>query len=441
MSKTKDTLPFLPDTEDGPAVQAGAEPGWLADLRRAGLAVYRDRGLPTVRVEAFKYTGLAGLTKTPFALDDGTLPAPPETPAGVLDLAEAMALTLVNGRLVAPPDALPEGVQVDSLARLLEDDPAALEPHLGRVADLSAAPMGALNAALMADGLVIRVAAGTTLDRPLHVVSMTDAPDGARHMHPRHLIVMGEGASATVIESRVTADGAAETLSNALTEVVLGQGARLVHPRLVNPGSRAVDLDLTAVDVAEGATYEAFTLTLGGRLVRNEGHVHLGGAQAHARLHGAYGASDGQHLDTTLVVDHAVPDTRLGPAFQGCRGCRRARRVPGQGDRPARCPAQRRQPASQGPVAGPLGRGLYQAGAGDLRRRRQMQPRRHRRRPGRQPAFLSDVARHPRGRARALLVEAFLDDVVTSLPAGPLREAFLGAVRSWQASREAEGRA
>lgn len=441
MTETKDALPFLPETGNGLAVQTAAEPGWLSDLRRAGLAVYRTRGLPTVRVEAFKYTGLSGLTKTPYALDDGTLPHPPEAPAGVLHLAEATTLTLVNGRLVSPPPTLPEGVRVDSLARLLDDDPAALEPHLGRIADLSAAPMGALNAALMADGLVIRVDAGVTVDRPLHVVSVTDAPDGARHMHPRHLIVMGEGASATVIESRVTADGAAETLSNALTEIRLEAGARLVHPRLVNPGSRAVDLDLTAVDAAEGATYDAFTLTLGGRLVRNEGHIRLGGARAHARLHGAYGAGKTQHLDTTLVVDHAVPDTTSDQRFKGVVDA--GGRGVFQGKVIVRPEAQRSD-GNQLHKALLLDRAAevytkpeleiyaddvkcsHGATAGDL---------------DADQLFYLMSRGLPEAEARALLVEAFLDDVVTSLPAGPLREAFLGAVRCWQASREAEDRA
>jgi len=441
MTETKTAVPFLPDTGDGLAAKVDAEPGWLADLRRAGLAVYRDRGLPTVRVEAFKYTGLAGLTKTPFSLDDGTLSAPPQAPAGALDLSDAIVLTLVNGRLVAPPQGLPEGVRVDSLSALLDADPGALEPHLGHVADLSAAPMGALNAALMADGLVIRVAAGTTLDRPLHVVSVTDAPDGARHMHPRHLIVMGEGASATVIESRVTADGAAETLSNALTEVVMGAGARLAHPRLVNPGPQAVDLDLTAVDLATGATYEAFTLTLGGRLVRNEGQIRLREPHASARLHGAYGASGGQHLDTTLVVDHDAPDTTSDQRFKGVvdaggRGVFQGKVIVRRGaqhtdgnqlhkalllDRSAEVYTKPELEIYADDVKCSHG-----ATAGDL--------------DATQLFYLMSRG-IPEAEARALLVEAFLDDVVTSLPAGPLRDAFLGAVRSWQASREAEGRA
>ncbi len=434
MTETTNVLPFLPEPAAAPL--GGTDPGWLADLRRAGLAVYRERGLPTVKVEAWKYTGLAGLKKTPFALDDGTLPTPPEGAAGALDLADAITVTLVNGRLVTPPSGLPEGVRVDGLARLLDEDPAVLEPHMGRIADLSSAPMGSLNAALMADGLVLRIAPGAILETALHVISITDAPDGARHMHPRHLIVMGEGASATVIESRVTAEGANETLCNALTEIRLGAGARLRHARLVRSGPRAVDLDLTAVDAAAGAAYEAFTLTLAGRLVRNEGHVRLGGARASARLHGAYGAGDAQHLDTTLVVDHAVPDTTSDQRFKGVVDA--GGRGVFQGKVIVRRDAQRSD-GNQLHKALLLDRAAevytkpeleiyaddvkcsHGATVGDL--------------DGDQLFYLMSRG-IPEAQARALLVEAFLDDVVALVPAGPTRTAFLEAVRAWLTSRQ-----
>jgi Fe-S cluster assembly protein SufD len=428
-----ETLPLAPDEQ----ALGRDEPGWLADLRRAGLSVYRARGLPTVKVEAWKYTSLSGLTKTPYVLNDGVLPLSDFGDRDALALDDAWTVTLVNGRPVGVPDDLPDSVRVDRLSRLLDDEPETLEPHLGRIADLSDAPLGSLNAAHMVEGLVILVDDGVVLDRPIHVVSVTEAPDGERHMHPRHLVVLGQGADATLVESRVCAPKAHATLSNAVQEIRLGERARLRHLRLVASGEEAVDLDLTETDVAADATYEAFTLTLGGRLVRNETRARLRGTGAVARLRGAYGTCCGQHVDTTLIVDHAVPDTTSDQLYKGVVDAQG--RAVFQGKIIVRRDAQR----SDG---GQLHKALLLAPDAEVDTKPELEIYADDVKCG-HGATVGDLDRDqvfylmargiPEAEARALLVEAFLDDVVGAVPDGPLREAFLGAVRRWQAGRHA----
>ncbi|MBB4265355.1 Fe-S cluster assembly protein SufD [Roseospira visakhapatnamensis] len=433
MTETLDLIPLAPDE-----VTLGVnEPAWLADLRRAGLSVYRGQGLPTVRVEAWKYTSLAGLRKIDHVRDDGTLGLSDWGGRGALDLPDAHTVTLVNGRPVGVPDALPVGVRVASLAHLLETEPDLLTPYLGRGADLSDTPMGALNAALMADGLVVLVAPGVALDRPLHMISVTEAPDHARHIHPRHLVVLGAGADATLVESRVTAPGAAPTLTNMVTDMVVGERARLRHLSLANGGAEAVDLGLTTVTVGAEAAYDAFTLTLGGRLVRHEGCVRLAGAGAETRLRGAYGVREAQHVDTTLRVDHAVADTTSDQVFKGVVDA--GGRGVFQGKTLVRRDAQR----SDG---GQLHKALVLSRDAEVYTKPELEIYAddvkcgHGATVGELDAdqlFYLMARGITEADARALLVEAFLDDVVEAVPEGALRDAFLDAVRAWQARRHA----
>jgi len=437
------TIPLIPTTG---APGAADDPGWLADLRRAGLSVYTERGLPTVKVEAWKYTSLAGLKKIPYTLDDGSADAPGATDADLGALAlgpeDARRVTLVNGRPVSVPGTLPTGVRIASLSRLLATEPDLLEPHLGRIADLSSAPkdspMAALNGALMADGLVVLVEAGVVLDRPIHVVSIGHAPDGqARHSHPRHLVVLGDGARLTLVESRVSAPGSAETLCNAVTEIALGEAARLTHLRLVDRADSAVDLDLTEASVADSAAYDAFTLTLGGRLVRNEARVRLRGAGASTALKGAYGARDGQHFDTTLVVDHAVPDASSDQVFKGVVDA--GGKAVFQGKVIVRRDAQRTD-GNQLHKALLLSRDAEVYTKPELEIYADDVKCSHGATVGEldlNQLFYLMARGIPEADARALLVEAFLDDVVEAVPEGALREAFLRSVRAWQTQRHA----
>ncbi|WP_246152084.1 Fe-S cluster assembly protein SufD [Roseospira navarrensis] len=435
-----DLAPTIPLISDGIAPGAADEPAWLADLRRAGLSVYTERGLPTVKVEAWKYTSLAGLKKIPFVLDDGRarLPDGGDSDALALGPDDALRVTLVNGRLAGVPADLPAGVRIASLAHLLATEPSVVEPHLGRIADLADAPMGALNAALMADGLVVLVAPGTVLERPLHVVSVSNTPDGqARHGHPRHLIVLGDGARATLVESRVSAPGAADSLCNAVTEIALGREARLSHLRHVERADTAVDLDLTEATLGEGATYDTFTLTLGGRLVRNEARVRLRGGGASTALKGAYGARAGQHFDTTLVVDHAVPDATSDQVFKGVVDA--GGKAVFQGKIIVRKDAQRTD-GNQLHKAMLLARDAEVYTKPELEIYADDVTCSHGATVGEldlNQLFYLMARGIPEADARALLVEAFLDDVVEAVPEGPLREAFLGRVRAWQARRHA----
>jgi Fe-S cluster assembly protein SufD len=78
--------------------------------------------------------------------------------------------------------------------------------------------------------------------------------------------------------------------------------------RLQQEAPRAFQLGTIYARVAAGATYDNFTLNAGGKLVRNEIHASLDGPKATCHMNGAQLLRDGQHADTTTVLDHAAPD-------------------------------------------------------------------------------------------------------------------------------------
>jgi Fe-S cluster assembly protein SufD len=275
---------------------------WLGALRGAAAEAFRAQGLPTRRVEAWKYTDLRPVSEAGFAealtmLDEG-LALPPAHGAS--------RAVLVDGRFREDLSSLDgAGFAVGSLAARLP----GLEGRIGAVAPLAELPLVALNAMLFEDGLVVEVPAGVA-GGVLDLFSL--ATGGARPaaFHPRHLIRLGRGASLTLIE---TAAGAAEagggvTLHNPVFEIEVAEGATLVHARLQQEGRQGFHLSNVHARVAAGGTYDNFTLNAGGRLVRNEIHIALTGPKAAAHMNGAQLLAGGQHADTTTSLDHAAPD-------------------------------------------------------------------------------------------------------------------------------------
>ncbi len=328
-----DTLPpFADHTGSIDPAPAGGDLAWLTRLRAQGLERYRSLGLPTPRVEDWKYTNLKALAGIDFApaAEAPDPAAPTALPDGLK--VDAIRRVVVNGRFrpdLSAPDGLPDGVEAGGLAQMLARDPAAIEAHLGQIAVIDGMPLLALNTALMTDGFVLRLAAGVELDRPIHVLFVGAAGDRALSCHPRNLIVAHPGSRATVFESHVGA-GTTPTFGNVVTEVSVGEGAVLNHYKLHDEPAAAFHLATTRVALDNESVYDSFVLSVGGRLSRHELRVCLGGGVIDCRLNGAYVIAGDQHVDNTIFVDHAAPGSRSRQHYKGvlddtARGVFRAR--------------------------------------------------------------------------------------------------------------------
>jgi len=283
----------------------------LHALRAVGLARFRAAGLPTPAVEAWKYTNLeplAALGLAPAATAPGASTRVPEAAVAAVD---GHRIVLVDGRVdraQSALDGLPRGVTVESLAALIARDPAAAEAELGPVPD--GLPLVALNTAFVGDGVVLRLARGVVLDKPLHVISIASGPLA---FHPRHLIRLAPGASATVVESHV---GAAGGFANVVIDVALDAGAALRHYTLQNQGNETFHVAAVRATLAARADYQGFVLHQGGRLARHELVATIAGEGVECRMAGLSLIAGSQHVDNTTFVDHVVGASRSRQLFK-----------------------------------------------------------------------------------------------------------------------------
>jgi Fe-S cluster assembly protein SufD len=274
---------------------SGAVP-WLAALREAALGTFR--GLPTRRIEAWKYSDLAR------AMEDE--PAGASVPGAPLVLAGADQVLFEDGVLGARPD------KVQPLRTVLADP---MTPYAGMIGQINAQTDHALmqlNTALMEDGLIVHVPRGDQCETPLQIrFSWTGRETDGRHL--RLLFVLEEGAQLSLLE---THDGA-PSFASIVTEVKLGTGASLTHTRLERLGAGARQAAVTLGELGANATYRGFYLSEGGAFARHEALIRLAGEGAEARLGGAYLVAESRHCDNTTVLTHAAPKTLSRQAFRG----------------------------------------------------------------------------------------------------------------------------
>ncbi len=282
---------------------------WLTELRKAAMARYRTQGLPTRRVESWRYTNIGHLAEMELvparlAAEPPPLELPTEIPA-----VDGCRIVMVNGvvdRLLCDLDRLPAGATVETMAEALARHPDRLKGVLGSLAERDDAPLAALNTASFEDGVVLRLARGTVLAEPIHLISIGVAVDRPVAYHPRLLVVLEDGAQATLVESHA---GVVDQpyLSNTVCEACVESGAVLRHYKVQDEAPLGWHLGYTAVRVAGGGRYESAVIQVGGRLGRQETRVLLDGEHAECRLDGAYVADGDMVIDNTTFVEHAKP--------------------------------------------------------------------------------------------------------------------------------------
>lgn len=290
---------------------------WARGLRTLARERFGATGLPTLRHESWRNTDLSALTRTTFAPPAaGMEPGFDRLPA----VGRGPRLVFVDGVLrpaLSQLGDVPEGIEISSIAHLLDGDAEWLGGQLGRFADLEANPLVALNTALFADGAALRFGRGTSFAEPVELVFVSLGRDGASTAyHPRLLIVAEEGAHATVVEHHI-GYGLDPTLATPVAEIAIGDGASLVHAKIQRESREAFHLAHTIARVGRDARYDRFILAAGGRIARDEVTVVQAGPGAECRLGGAYMVGRGALCDNTTFIDHAEPHGSSREVYKG----------------------------------------------------------------------------------------------------------------------------
>jgi Fe-S cluster assembly protein SufD len=286
--------------------------------REAAFVSFAATGLPHRRIEEWKYTDLRTLLREapPIADAPDTTAVAKAKRTDPFPGAKLRRLTLVNGTFVPELSDLQDiekKLTIAPLAKALADK-HPLAARIGTLKTEASDPVLALNTAFLNDGVLIEVGEGASLDRPIHVRHVF-VGDNAAASFARSLFLVGKGANATLIESFEGPNGVAYQVNSAL-ELHVGDKANAALVRLQADGNAALHLSALVADVGSGAELEIGGLTLGGAISRHSSYIRLKGEHTNLRLSGANLLRGKQHGDTTLVLDHAVPNCTSRELFK-----------------------------------------------------------------------------------------------------------------------------
>lgn len=300
---------------------------WLRGLRADGTRDFAELGLPGTHDEAWKYTSTRRLADHAFLpvpaadlkFDDQALRACVAKLGASLGAA---VMVLVDGHFVEGLSTLPDatGLEATALGAVATADPARIEGILGSCLQSHVHGFAALNTALWQDGVVLRAKSSQAATAEVCVLHWSSRQaEGPALSQPRHLVVVEKNAALNFVEYYAGQDGGAAeaALTNCVVEIILEDGARLNHTRVIDEPQGVFHIARTEVQQARDSFYDSRVVTLGGRLVRNELAIKLQGTGAACHMGGVCVLGDGQHADHHTWVDHAVSHTNSVEGYKG----------------------------------------------------------------------------------------------------------------------------
>ncbi len=276
--------------------------GAVAALREEAFNRFDANGLPHRRVEEWKYTDLRALMREALPLaapPDAAAKAKAKDAGKIFASLNCRRLVFIDGAFVPEAsDLTPEpGLTIGAMADALAKGDTLVSARVGQVFETDDAAV-ALNTSLMSDGAVIHVAAGTVLERPIHLVFASGETPSAAFI--RSLIVVEKDAQAIIAESHESN----VSQVNCALEMVIGDGATVDYYKATQ--TRGLHVASLLLTVGAKAAVNTFALNSDASLVRNQSFVRFAGEGSTGGLRGVNLLRGKEHVDTTMLIEHAA---------------------------------------------------------------------------------------------------------------------------------------
>ena len=306
MSEATTSLGFHQEAFDA-FLQSRNEPDWLSKLRRDAWQQFESLPLPSQRDEEWMRTDIRLFHLDKFGLPSDASTA--ELPDGLLTRGVDLGGQCASVDSQSQAQQLrqkwaSQGVLFGSLDELVVDHGDLVREHLFRAVDRSADKFAALHAATWSGGTLLYVPQGVVIDEPLHMLSVL-SPGGSDLGHA--LVVLEEGAEATLLAETASLDAAAPGLHCGAIELLVGPGARLRYVNFQNWSTGVWHFAHQKATVAAGGSLQWTIAALGSRLAKVNQHVALCGPEARAQVNGVMFTEGKQHLSYHTLQHHEAP--------------------------------------------------------------------------------------------------------------------------------------
>ena len=283
------------------------EPAWLTEQRKSAWNQFNQLPWPSNRDEEWMRTDIRMFKLDKFTL--GGEPAGQESAnvlAAGVDLAGSMTFKAGVATVDKPLDQkwVDKGVIFGNLTELATEHSELIEKHLNKLVDPNIDRFSALHAATWTSGTFLYVPRNVVLDQPIHTSALL-AEGGCDFGHT--LIIIEEGAEATVLAESASSSETATGLHCGSIELYVGDRANLRYVNLQDWSQEVWHFGHQKATVGKDANLQWTVGALGSRLAKVNQHVDLTGEGANTQVNGVMFTENKQHLSYHTLQRHVAP--------------------------------------------------------------------------------------------------------------------------------------
>jgi len=303
-------------------LQARQPASLLHSIRQQGFSEFTKLGLPTLRNEDWKYTGISSLFNRPYSLPDGLCEVDKSLieKAAIKGMDKANQLVFINGRfnreasnIVSPEDEL----EVCSLEEASTGKYHNLvEEHFDKSSMFIKDGIHALNTSLMDGSVFIIVKKNADLKQPIYLNHIFNATENHLLASPRSLIIIEEGARVQIAESYFT-EGAMDSFSNEVIELVAKENSYVEVYKIQNDGVNANHAGTTHIRQVGTCYVHSVVISMNGGMIRNNTDIIMETAANEAHMYGLYFLNGHTHVDNHTLVDNTKPNCFSNELYKG----------------------------------------------------------------------------------------------------------------------------
>ncbi|MDC1267767.1 Fe-S cluster assembly protein SufD [Amylibacter sp.] len=283
---------------------------WANNIRSEALVAFNNFGIPTKRDEYWKYTNPQKLTMIPT--EPAALFSNDEPP--MFESIDRVKIVFVDGilDLTQSDDLLLEGATIETLIDATSKDIHWAKDLFGSLEKNGQKPvkrpLAALNTAMAAEGLVIRITDKCKKPLAIRYIHNSEKSDALVH----NIIKVESNAQFTLLES-----GAGAARFNSVLEVDVADNADFHHVRTQGRDHERKTVTHIFGRLGKESIFKSFTMTVNGTLTRNDAILEFTGDNARATVAGAT-AGDGEsfHHDDTVFITHDAVNCESRQVFK-----------------------------------------------------------------------------------------------------------------------------
>lgn len=295
---------------------------YVHDVRSEAIKIFEDKGFPTKKEEAWKYTSLNAILKEDYSVFPKTENALDyhDVKKYFIHDIDSYKIVFIDGKYSSHlSQTTHDGMDICLMSAAIAKPKYRLviENYFNKIASKDS--LSSLNTAFSQEGAFIHIPKNKLVEKPIQILHFSTGNESALMLQPRNLIVVDENSHVQIIERHQSLN-TNPVLTNSVTEIFANKRAIVDYYKIQNDTQNASLIDNTFINQKQESVASVHTFSFGGKLTRNNLNFYQQGERIDSTLKGVTIIGDKQHVDHNTMVHHTQPNCESHQDYKGIFG-------------------------------------------------------------------------------------------------------------------------